>query len=629
MSRGNRPTASGRVDTLEYAAAMALALLVAATTLCLGGYRPETMARVFPALLVVAGAGLVVMVVRTDRPVCRAFWWPAPFLIFSLASAVGWAPAAWLGWREWLLWFQGALVFVGVLHLAPGARGIRLFGGTLAALALVGTVMAAWQRFHDPTWLMMGRTQADQFLGRSSGMFGVPNSLAGLLELVIPVCLVLAWSRATPVAARIVTGWLAVVLVAGLILTGSRGGWISLAVALMLWPALFARGWKRRLIGVAAAVGAAAATLAAVFFLSDGARERMKPFLAGQWEASRPLIWRVGVRIWQEHPWLGAGAASYNVLFEQFRPVGFRNEPQWTHNDYLNTLSDYGVTGFALWTAVGAAVLFWGWKEIRRVRSERPPEHTITARWRWRQGLWLGLLAFSLHLLVDFHTKIPALLFAAAIVGALLIRDCPALQVNYSGRGRVMAAALIASFLVAAGLAGVPGYRAEALRYGARQRLDQAVGGPAMAVDQTLPGAEVDFQDSVKIDPSNGQAWADLSWATAISWHVTHGDPEAIGRRAARAADRAVALCPVDAEFWVRKGVALDMEGLTSDAAACFQRALELAPNRADWHYAYAYHLHGANAPRTEVDREIETCLTLDPGNSAAVALHDRLKDIR
>ena len=86
---------------------------------------------------------------------------------------------------------------------ADDAAGLALADGlhaNVAALtqssqnASAGVGMAIYQRVSDPHWIMLGRTQAAQFWGRSSGMFGIPNSFAGLLELMIPVCGALLFS---------------------------------------------------------------------------------------------------------------------------------------------------------------------------------------------------------------------------------------------------------------------------------------------------------------------------------------------------------------------------------------------------------------------------------------------------
>jgi O-antigen ligase len=607
----------------EWGLGLGLAAMIAWTTMCLGGYRPETMVVTSWAVFALAALGGLLWSLRAGARFNLAGLLPVPFLLFALASACWIAPAPWLAWREWLLWLQAWLVFLLVLHHGRTRAQTWTLVGTLAGLGLVGAVLAAWQRFRDPVWLMLGRHQAEQFFGRSSGMFGIPNSLAGLLELMIPVCLTLLWSRATSLLAKVLCGWLAAIFIGVVALTGSRGGWLALASALVLWPLLFTRSWRRKLAGAVAVLGFGAAAIFALYRFSGEARGRIQPFLTGEFETSRPVMWRAGLEIWRERPWLGTGAASYNVLFDQHRPRSFHAEPQWTHNDYLNTLSDYGVVGFGLWAALGGGILWLGWRGVRRLRREKPASGRIFDLWRWRQGLWLGLVAFAVHLLVDFHTKIPALIFAAAVSAALLLRDEPALERRWPSAWRWIGVAAAAALLAFVPAFVAPVYRSEALRYRWRQKLD--LGGPR-TWDDLVPPALASFQESVRIDPDNGQAWADLSWAQTLSWHVTHGDLSATGRRAELAADRAIQLCPLLAEFWARKGVALDMEGRRDDAEQCFRRALTLAPARPEWHYAYAYHLAAMPERKSEAWAELQTCLTLDPGNSAAVSLRDRLK---
>ncbi len=115
--------------------------------------------------------------------------------------------------------------------------------------------MAIYQRFSDPDWIMLVRKQAAQFHGRSSAMFGIPNSFAALLELVIPVCLTLLFSRAVKVSTKIICGWLAGLGLAALALTGSRGGWLGLTLALLIWPLLATRHWQKKLAGAAIVAG--------------------------------------------------------------------------------------------------------------------------------------------------------------------------------------------------------------------------------------------------------------------------------------------------------------------------------------------------------------------------------------
>jgi O-antigen ligase len=486
--------------------------------------------------------------------------------------------------------------------------------------------MAAYQRYVDKTWLMLGRTQAEQFFGRSGGMFGIPNSLAGLLELMIPVCLTLFFSRATKALGKIICGWMAVLFVFAVVLTGSRGGWISLGLALMLWPLLGGRGWRKPLAGAAIVLAITVAGLWSLFRFSTYARERIQPFLEGRFEPSRPIIWKAGWQIWRDHPWLGSGAASYNVLFDQYRPRGFLNEPNWAHNDYLNTLSDYGVAGFGLWILAGGGLLWLGWNAVQRARIGGASAVGFFGLEKWKLGLFVGLLAFAFHLGVDFHTKLPALAFAAAIVSALLLRDESWLWQPLGFRlRRGLGFGLAAmSLAIGAGLAA-PLYQAEALRQPARRAIDKNARTGQGDLRQIIPAAGASFEQAVKIHPANGQAWADLSYATVEGWDVTKGDLPALGRLAERQAERALVLCPVNAEYWVRKGVALDMQTRQAEGEQYFRRALTLAPNSSTWWYHFAYHLSVYPARKAEALRAVETCLTLDPSNSVAVALQQQI----
>lgn len=601
------------------------------TTLCLGGYLAETMVVTAWAVFGLAMLGGLVWVVRPrgDAEATSLNWAalaPVPFLLYALASVYGLAPAKWLAWREWLLWFQMWIVFVLTLHFGRGRRHTALIVAVFAGLGVAGVVMAAYQRFVDDSWMMLGRTQATQYAGRSAGMFGIPNSLAALLELMIPVTLTGLFSRHSKLLAKILYGWVAVVFIFGLVLTGSRGGWIGLGLALMIWPWLVDWDWRKKVWGAGVILALAGAGVWALFSFSDQARVRIQPFLDGRFESSRPIIWKVALQIWSDHRWLGSGAASYNVVFDQYRPEGFTNEPDWAHNDYLNTLSDYGVVGGGLWLWGGVTLLGWGWQAVRRARRTGGQRGGLFSGPAGRVGLFLGLLAFVIHLAVDFHTKIPALAFAFAMVVALLVRDEPRLSRTVSPgvvRGLGVGFALLAG--LGAWCVAAPLYQAEALRYEARRAIDRhAITGKG-DLREIIPSAKHALTLAVEINPDNAQAWADLSYATVQGWHVDGGDLRVIGREAEVEARRALALCAIQAEFWVRLGVALDMQARQTEGETCFRRALELAPRSSGWWYYYAYHLQARPGRKAEAKAALETCLHLDPFHPSGIVLRQQL----
>ena len=82
-------------------------------------------------------------------------------------------------------------------------------------------------------------------------------------------------------------------------------------------------------------------------------------------------------------------------------------------------------------------------------------------------------------------------------------------------------------------------------------------------------------------------------------------------------------------EFWIRRGVALDMQGRWAEAGGAFVKALELAPvNSTVWYY-HAYHLSLNEIAKPMALAAIENSLRLDPVSPSAIALQRRLSSTR
>lgn len=608
-----------------------LAVMLAWTTLCLGGYRPETMVVTSALNAGLAALCCLLWAGGAGRLWNRAAAWPVPFLIYALANTLWVSPVGWLAWREWLLWAQMWLVFAAALHFGRSRAQTGMLAGTILTLAVVAAAMAAYQRFVDKEWLMLGRRQVEQFFGRASGPFGIPNSLAALLELVLLPCLAVALARGVGRGARVACGALAMLFGFTLVLSVSRGGMIGLSAALLLWPVLAGRTWPKRLQGAGVAVILMATAAVTLYSVVPSVRERLEPFLEGRWEPSRRVLWRAAWRIFREHPWLGGGAGSYNIVFERHRPAGFHDEPQWTHNDYLNTLSDYGAAGFALFAAGGAGLLWSAWRATERSTGAAIGPEELLATRPFKRGVFLGVVAFAVHLLVDFHMKIPALAFAVAAVLGLLLRE-PSQMPSGAPPGirwRWGWLAMAATIGVLGAVEVVPVYRAEALRYGSRQAIDEYAACGKGRIASIVARAHDDLSRAVHIDPANAQAWADLSYVYSLQAFLDESKVAALGLQAERAAGRAMGISQMAPEFWVRLGVALDMQGRRAEAERCFAACLRLAPKASHYWYYYAHHLASEPADQASARAAIATCLELDPNNTAAVALREQLNGRR
>ena len=588
-----------------------LSAILAWATLCLGGVLAGT--RAVTAVL----ASLLLAVHFLDgargwraRP---AGWLAVPFLLYAAANVLWVTPVPWLGWSDWLNWALAALVFWVVLN-GVESRGPRvLLCSSIVAIGCASAALAAYQHFRDPHWIMLGRHQADQFIGRASGSFGIPNSLGVLMALLLPPVGFLALSRRASAAVRVLCAVALLFLLAGFVLAVSRGAWISLALALAVRPLLSpgrSVGWR---LGAALGAAAAASAAAGVLYYSFPLmRTRMNQLVSESGERTRPIMWRGAWRIFESHPVLGAGAAAFDPLFEAYRPMGYKDQPYYAHCDYLNTLCDYGAVGFALALLAAWPVLWRG------------------ARSRGLAGAaFTGILAFSFHLLIDFHFKIPALAMILASVGALVAAgDAPALAPPPAGR-RLAAGAF--GLAAASGLLGwaLPAYRAEAARYAARERIDRMA---SKGIDVTSRPEEMrqireELRRAVRMDPGNAKAWSDIAYADSLEALVDPPSTARLGIEAEAEANRALAISKVVPEFWIRKSTALDMQGKWDDGGACLVEALKLAAYRPDVWYYQAYHLSLKPSETGPALAAANLSLRLDPGFLLAQTLRQRLGD--
>lgn len=620
-----------RSRRVEWLLVILLGINLGWTTLCLGGYRPETMVvtSLLNALLLI-GHLLGRAWSGEPRRFHGAGWCFLPFLIYAAINVEMVTPVRWLGWHDWLWWAQMILVFWVVLNGIRHQRPRQAMLGVIFGLGFVAVAMAAYQRFVQPDWLMMGRTQADQFLGRASGPFGIPNSLAALFMLITPAAGVLAVRRQATAVQRVLFGYLTISFLLGIILTVSRGGWLAFSLALILWPLLAGRRkWGARIGGMATVTVSIVVLGWGLYQMSPKARERLSQMVAESGEWTRPVMWRGAWNLFQDNPWSGSGAGSYNILFEKHRPAKYQHEPQWAHNDYLNTLSDYGIVGFVL--MFGAAMGVFLKCYFRRAPKRPAEEGSVWDEALFRQSLAVGLLAFAIQLVVDFHFKIPALTMIFATLAALLVQvvwrdaNTERRRIRMFGLG----GAVLCSSAVVMGMVYevTPHYRSEAYRYAARQTLDTLwrydEGDPVYR--EKLESSLAGLRTATRINPNHPQAWADLAYATALRAHLERGRDVVLGQEAEGYASRALALTDAVPEFWIRRAVARDMQRQWLPAGDDLVQGMRLAPASAQLWYYQAYHLSLNATGLPQARAAVEYCLRLDPGNLAAQRLRQRL----
>jgi O-antigen ligase len=250
---------------------------------------------------------------------------------------------------------------------------------------------------------------------RVTGTYVNRNFFANLLLMVVGFCLVPlllpasrragrddpghdpdggAWSSL--LARTVLYALLSVLLLAGLILSGSRAAFISFFLALgvtVLLAVLSSRGK----LAIGAIIGTLVATV--LLFGSSLLYRRMQEWSTGvqtRWEQWVPTL-----DLFRQRGLSGHGPGTYEFVFRtrsrgELGPMTYNH----AHNDYLELLINQGVVGGILWALMVGMIV---WVMIRRVFRTRSNGHR-----RLLLAILFGCVAMLSHAAMDFPLQVPA-----------------------------------------------------------------------------------------------------------------------------------------------------------------------------------------------------------------------------
>jgi len=475
--------------------------------------------------------------------------------------------------REVLRLLVYALLFfvaLNNLHKSEWAQMtlyVLVFTGT--AIAIYGIVQVIAGLEH--VWHF---TRPEQYKGRGSGTFINPNHFAGFLGMLLPLCLASVLTGRISQPMRILLGYSALMLLGGVAVSMSRGGWI--ASTLMLVALMGVLGWRKqfRLRGIVVA-GIAAGVMGLFFVSSQFAQTRVggatKP---GTMEhvGSRIELWGAATKVWQEEKLLGVGPGHFDHRFPAHRPVRLQSRPVRVHNDYLNTLVDWGLVGMLLaGLMLGTMVsgIIKSWKYSQRTSSDLSAKTSNRAA--FVLGSTAGLGSIALHSFVDFNLHIPSNAMLAATLAGLL-----AAYIRFATERYWVAVRLPVRLALTVAVGGVSVLlMSQALgqaREHARLEASQAAG--------SFPDQVKHLEQALEIEPNNFETAGLLGEIhrrrAADSGSATR---KIELRKAAAWLRQAIALNPYDAYSHARLGMALDELGQADKAREYFAEAEKLDPN--------------------------------------------------
>lgn len=230
------------------------------------------------------------------------------------------------------------------------------------------------------------------------------NHFAGFAELAIPISLVPLVLGKVRRERRFVIAVFALIPLGAMLFSASRGGIVSLAVEILLLLSVIflQRAGSKHLLSGALVIVAA---LSLVSWL--GVKQVLSRFGSLQSmevkEAKRASMRHGAWRIFLDHPVLGTGLGTTQLVYPPYESLYDGKIVNHIHNDYLEALAETGLLGALCCAAFIGVLLFAGLRSLQEPKLSSPSAFRLA-------GL-IGCCGLLVHSLVDFNLHIPGNLY--------------------------------------------------------------------------------------------------------------------------------------------------------------------------------------------------------------------------
>lgn len=565
---------------------LVLAILVF-SPLATGAVRPQD-------FLVVQWLMLATLLVWTIRfcvnPKHRLLWPPIcwPILLFMGYAVVRYATAdiEYVARQEMIKVLLYGFLFFAILNNLHRQETTGVVGATLIFIGMAIAFYALIQFLTDSN-KVWNFVRPESYAKRGSGTFICPNNMAGYLEMLLPLGMAYTLTGRFTHLRKVFIGYATLMIFTGITVSISRGGWLATGVALLILFVFFVRqrDYRFQALGMLAALAVIATVILTNAELSPQSQNKLNTEeVSGD---VRTLIWGPALQMWEDHPWWGVGPAHFDYRFRAYRPASsyIQGRPDRVHNDYLNTLVDWGVVGAVL-VLLAWACFFRGvvrsWPFVQRAQNDLTAKRSN--RTSFVLGGVLGLVAILIHSFFDFNLHIPANAILAVTLMALVAGHFRFATEKYwfTVRWPLRVPVVI---VLATGIAYL-GYqtwqRTREVRWlSAAERHPHYSAARISALERAFAAAKNNFETAYDI----GEELRLKSWNGGDGY-------EQITRRAMDWFQRSMQLNPHYPYGSMRYGMCLHWLRRREEAAPYFQRAIELDPNsyytraHMGWHFA-------------------------------------------
>ena len=316
---------------------------------------------------------------------------------------------------QFLLYFSYFVIFTSIRSLFPTHKSKELFTTPFTGQALLicyllfAILLSVISLYHTVILHYINReSEGISFMWIYYGH----NHLAALLIFAIPFSLYLLKKYWNLISLRILLMGIFCFMLIALFFTFGFTSilslWLSALIALLFF-APFTR--LQKLAGSFILVVALEVFLLGTFVLPEKIGFEKRPLRSA---ATRLIYWQNALDNFSNNPITGSGLDTFRIVNKTSKykpPLG----SFYTHNFFLQMLSDAGILGFLSSILLIGSIL---WQSIKKIKGQR-----LMTNGQRRLGtmLFVGLLASTLNSLVDFDWQLPTVFLFFWIMAALQI----------------------------------------------------------------------------------------------------------------------------------------------------------------------------------------------------------------
>jgi O-antigen ligase len=320
----------------------------------------------------------------------------------------------------YMVFFAACLTFINNdARLKKTVLVVIIFGAGMAFFGIL-------QRLANPEGIygLRGTPQGLPF-----GPFVNEHHFAAFMEMTVGVTLGLLFGKRTKRDRRILLAFAVIAMGTAIVFTSSRGGLLGLlsVIAFVTILNLMGGRWAgdkkrepgsgiQRKIVLAAGAAAIVIVILGLVLILGGHESLSRGMGVTQVQDGvtngRAHFWPIALKIFFEHPIIGAGFDAFGVAFTTHDTWNGLLRVEQAHNDYLQTLADAGILGFVC-IAAFIYLLF------KRGLA------TIAASHGFRKDAAIGALAgcfgILIHSFFDFPLRTPSNAFFFLMISAIAL----------------------------------------------------------------------------------------------------------------------------------------------------------------------------------------------------------------